>query len=54
MHWADACGLPAVVEALRHWGAVRGNAHGYWTVSPLLERLAREGGRLAGHTAWNP
>ena len=46
MCFADQQGLARVVERLQHWGRVRGNPHGYWTVSPLLERVAAEGGRL--------
>ena len=40
MHYANRVGLPAVVEALRRF-------HGDgWQPAPLLERLAREGGRF--------
>jgi len=46
MCFADQQGLAHVVERLKQWGRVRGNAHGYWTVSPLLERVSAEGGQL--------
>ena len=44
MFWADAIGLSTVVEGLRR------HADGFGadlTISPLLDRLAREGGRLS-------
>jgi len=44
---ADQRGLAHIVERLRHYGEVRGNAHGYWTISPLLAQRAAEGGRLS-------
>ena len=47
MCWADQRGLTHIAERLAHYAATRGNAHGYWTVAPLLQRLAREGGRLS-------
>lgn len=43
---ADQIGLAQVVAGLQHWGRVRGDAHGYWRVSPLLQRVAEAGGRL--------
>jgi len=47
MHWADSVGLGTVVERLDHYASVRGNAHGYWAVSPLLRRLAQQGQAIA-------
>lgn len=47
MFLADERGLKHVVERLDHYAATRGNPFGYWTVSPLLRRLASEGGRLS-------
>jgi len=47
MHMADSVGLPRVVERLAHYALARGNKHGYWTVSPLLHRLAQEGQPIA-------
>ncbi|MGA0543861.1 3-hydroxyacyl-CoA dehydrogenase NAD-binding domain-containing protein [Brevundimonas sp. VNH65] len=44
MIWADTIGLPTVVEGLRRH-AERFGAD--LTISPLLDRLAREGGRLS-------
>jgi 3-hydroxyacyl-CoA dehydrogenase len=48
---ADRIGLAAIVARLEHHGRTRGNAFGYWTVSPLLASLAREGRRLSDWTA---
>jgi 3-hydroxyacyl-CoA dehydrogenase len=48
---ADTIGLAPIVAALECLAARRGNRHGYWRVSPLLERLAHEGGRLSDWTA---
>ena len=48
---ADQIGLARIVEALKRHGAQRGNRFGYWDVSPLLERLAREGERLCEQRA---
>lgn len=47
MFLADQTGLPLLVQRLDHYAAVRGNPFGYWSVSPLLRRLAAEGGRLS-------
>ena len=47
MFLADERGLAHVVQRLDHYAATRGNPYGYWTVSPLLRRLASEGGRLS-------
>lgn len=52
MEWADQAGLAHVVERLDHHAATLGNAHGYWTVAPLLRQLAAAGGALA--TAVSP
>ncbi len=44
MHWADAYGLERLA------GEIRGYAEGdswFWRPAPLLERLAREGGKFA-------
>ncbi len=46
MFFADATGLPHIVSRLAHYADVRGNAHRYWTPSPLLTRLAASGARL--------
>ena len=42
MHLADVLGAANIVRTLEHYAARRGNRHGYWTVSKLLERVARE------------
>ena len=46
---ADEIGLKQVVARLEHYGARDGDPHGYWTVSPLLRRLAESGDRIS---AW--
>lgn len=47
MFLADERGLSQVVQRLDHYAATRGNNFGYWTVSPLLRRLSKEGKRLS-------
>lgn len=47
MHWADSVGLAEVVDKIKDYGDRLGGAH--WELSPLLERLAADGGSLAGH-----
>jgi 3-hydroxyacyl-CoA dehydrogenase len=44
MYWADTIGLADIVEALRTYGSRLDGRH--WEVSPLLARLADEGGAL--------
>jgi 3-hydroxyacyl-CoA dehydrogenase len=44
---ADEIGLPQVVQRLAHYAQTRGNAYGYWNVSPLLQSLAEQGRRLS-------
>ena len=48
---ADETGLSRIVERLEHHGRERGNAFGYWTVSPLLKQLAADGRRLSDWTS---
>ena len=48
---ADSIGLDQVVATLDRYAAARGDRFGYWTVSPLLRRLARDGGRLSEQRA---
>ena len=47
MHWADSIGLAEIVAAITDYGERLGGRH--WELSPLLERLAAEGGSLAAH-----
>ena len=47
---ADRIGLAEIVARLEHHGRTRGNAFGYWTVSPLLSALAQGGRRLSDGT----
>jgi 3-hydroxyacyl-CoA dehydrogenase len=44
MHWADAVGLTEIVDKIRGYSASLGGKH--WELSPLLARLADEGGKL--------
>jgi 3-hydroxyacyl-CoA dehydrogenase len=44
MYWADSVGLAEIVDKIKHYGETLGGNH--WTLSPLLERLASEGGAL--------
>ncbi len=43
MYYADQLGLDHVYERICHYSETLGNEFGYWTPSPLLERLAKEG-----------
>jgi 3-hydroxyacyl-CoA dehydrogenase len=49
MFWADSVGLGEIVDKIRSYGDALGGRH--WELSPLLERLADEGGQL--HTYSN-
>ena len=42
MFMADALGLGVIAERMAHYARTRGNAYGYWTLSPLL--ASRAGG----------
>lgn len=44
---ADEIGLAQIVARLDHYAGALGNDHGYWTVAPLLRRLAETGQRLS-------
>jgi 3-hydroxyacyl-CoA dehydrogenase len=44
MYWADSVGLAAIVDKIKVYGDRLGGRH--WQPSPLLERLASEGGKL--------
>ena len=47
MHWADSVGLGEIVDKIKDYGERLGGRH--WELSPLLERLAADGGSLASH-----
>ncbi|MEM9465952.1 MAG: 3-hydroxyacyl-CoA dehydrogenase NAD-binding domain-containing protein [Actinomycetota bacterium] len=47
MHWADSVGLAEIVDKITDYGDRLGGRH--WELSPLLARLAADGGSLAGH-----
>ena len=44
---ADDIGLATIVAALDRYAEASGNPFGYWTVAPLLRRLAASGERLS-------
>ena len=44
MFWADTIGLDTVADAISQYGSALSGDH--WTLSPLLRRLADEGGAL--------
>jgi 3-hydroxyacyl-CoA dehydrogenase len=48
MHWADSVGLTEVVDKIRGYSESLGGRH--WELSPLLERLASEGGKLQAYS----
>ncbi len=47
MHWADSVGLAEIVDKIRDYSQRLGGRH--WEVSPLLERLAADGGQLQSY-----
>jgi 3-hydroxyacyl-CoA dehydrogenase len=49
MHWADSVGLTEIVEKVNGYNESLGGKH--WEPSPLLERLAAEGGKLSTYTS---
>ncbi len=49
MFWADTIGLPEVVAKIKAYGESLGGRH--WELSPLLERVAAEGGKLQSATS---
>jgi 3-hydroxyacyl-CoA dehydrogenase len=48
MYWADSVGLAEIVDKIRAYGDALGGRH--WELSPLLERLATDGGQLHTHS----
>ncbi|MGI9643677.1 MAG: 3-hydroxyacyl-CoA dehydrogenase NAD-binding domain-containing protein [Ilumatobacteraceae bacterium] len=48
MYWADTVGLDEVALKIRHYAEMLGGAH--WQPSPLLEKLAADGARLASYS----
>ena len=48
MHWADSVGLAEIVERVKHYSDTVGGRQ--WELSPLLERLAGEGGSLSQYS----
>ena len=48
MYWADQVGLAEIVDKIKHYSETLGGNH--WNLSPLLERLASEGGALHQHS----
>jgi 3-hydroxyacyl-CoA dehydrogenase len=49
MHWADSVGLAEIADRVRGYSESLGGRH--WEISPLLERLADEGGQLQTFTS---
>jgi len=47
MYWGDSVGLAEIVDRIKDYADRFGGRH--WELSPLLERLAADGGSLAGH-----
>jgi 3-hydroxyacyl-CoA dehydrogenase len=47
MFWAESVGLGEVLNRINHFARERGNDHGYWTPSALLQRAAKSGAGLA-------
>ncbi|MCC5812981.1 MAG: enoyl-CoA hydratase/isomerase family protein [Ectothiorhodospiraceae bacterium] len=43
MFWADTVGVQEVCQRLADYADLRGNDHGYWDRSALLERMAAQG-----------
>ncbi|MEJ7801067.1 MAG: 3-hydroxyacyl-CoA dehydrogenase NAD-binding domain-containing protein, partial [Ilumatobacter sp.] len=48
MHWADSVGLSEIVERITHYSETVAGRH--WELSPLLERVAGEGGKLGQYS----
>ncbi len=48
MFWADTVGIAELAARIRHYSDTLGGAH--WELSPLIARLADEGGSLSGHS----
>ncbi len=49
MYWADSVGLAEVADRIGHYADTLGGRH--WELSPLLARLADEGGALHQYTS---
>lgn len=47
LFWADRTAIATIVGRLSHYAVTRGDVHGYWTITPLLERLGRDKGSLS-------
>ena len=47
MHYADSVGLKKIYDQICIYRDTLGNEFGYWEPAPLLEKLAREGGKFA-------
>ena len=48
MFWADTVGLSDVADRIKHYASTLGGEH--WTISPLIEQLAADGGSLSTYT----
>lgn len=47
MHYADATGLPKILERMKEFAQRDGDEFGYWSPSALLQKLADEGSNFA-------
>ena len=48
MFWADTVGLSDVADRIKHYASTLGGDH--WSISPLIEELAADGGSLSTYT----
>ena len=48
MFWADTVGLSDVADRIKHYASTLGGDH--WSISPLIEQLAADGGSLSSYT----
>ncbi len=49
MHYADTLGAGKIYDQICTYRDLLGNEFGYWEPAPLLQKLAREGGKFSGH-----
>ena len=48
MHYADSLGPSKIYDRICRYRETLGNEFGYWEPAPLLEKLAKEGGKFSG------
>lgn len=57
LHFAEEVGLPEVLDTIKSFGRMHGDAFEYWQPAGLLESMVDSGDRLAElpiHKAWQP